>query len=83
MSLKTAPNPTPSAIVIIGSGLAGYTLIREIRKLDKEAPITLVTREPGYLYSNPTTINKIGLHCYRLYNGSTKKEDNRGDWAWV
>ena len=42
-----------SAIVIIGSGLAGYTLIREIRKLDKTAPITLVTREPGYFYSKP------------------------------
>jgi rubredoxin-NAD+ reductase len=51
--LNPAANPTPSAIVIIGSGLAGYTLIREIRKLDKEAPITLVTREPGYLYSKP------------------------------
>ena len=42
-----------SAIVIIGSGLAGYTVIREIRKLDKEIPITLVTREPGYFYSKP------------------------------
>ncbi len=42
-----------SAIVIIGSGLAGYTLIREIRKLDKVAPITLITREPGYFYSKP------------------------------
>ena len=42
-----------SAIVIIGSGLAGYTLIREIRKLDKAVPITLVTREPGYFYSKP------------------------------
>jgi len=51
--LNPAANPTPSAIVIIGSGLAGYTLIREIRKLDKEAPITLVTREPGYFYSKP------------------------------
>jgi rubredoxin-NAD+ reductase len=51
--LNPTANPTPSAIVIIGSGLAGYTLIREIRKLDKEAPITLVTREPGYLYSKP------------------------------
>ena len=51
--MNPAANPTPSAIVIIGSGLAGYTLIREIRKLDKEAPITLVTREPGYLYSKP------------------------------
>lgn len=42
-----------SAIVIIGSGLAGYTVIREIRKLDKAIPITLVTREPGYSYSKP------------------------------
>ena len=42
-----------SAIVIIGSGLAGYTVIREIRKLDKEIPITLVTKEPGYFYSKP------------------------------
>ena len=42
-----------SSIVIIGSGLAGYTLIREIRKLDKTAPITLITREPGYFYSKP------------------------------
>jgi len=42
-----------SAIVIIGSGLAGYTLVREIRKLDKAAPITIITREPGYFYSKP------------------------------
>ena len=40
-------------IVIIGSGLAGYTVIRELRKLDKDAPITLITREPGYFYSKP------------------------------
>ena len=43
----------PSTIVIIGSGLAGYTLVREIRKLNKEIPITLITREPGYFYSKP------------------------------
>jgi len=42
-----------SAIVIIGSGLAGFTVIREIRKLDKAIPITLITREPGYFYSKP------------------------------
>lgn len=42
-----------SAIVVIGSGLAGFTVIREIRKLDKAIPITLVTREPGYFYSKP------------------------------
>jgi rubredoxin-NAD+ reductase len=41
------------AITIIGSGLAGYTVIREIRKLDKIIPITVITREPGYFYSKP------------------------------
>jgi rubredoxin-NAD+ reductase len=42
-----------SGIVIIGSGLAGFTVIRELRKLDKTIPVTLVTREPGYFYSKP------------------------------
>ena len=49
---QTTPQ-SQSAIVIIGSGLAGYTVIREIRKLDKAVPITLVTREHGYFYSKP------------------------------
>ena len=49
----TQNTPDSSTIVIIGSGLAGYTLIREIRKLDKATQITLVTREPGYFYSKP------------------------------
>ncbi|QWD99712.1 FAD-dependent oxidoreductase [Polynucleobacter sp. JS-Mosq-20-D10] len=44
---------SPPGIVIIGSGLAGYTVIRELRKIDKAIPITLVTREPGYFYSKP------------------------------
>jgi rubredoxin-NAD+ reductase len=46
---RTEPQP----IVIIGSGLAGYTITRELRKIDKEVPITLITREPGYFYSKP------------------------------
>lgn len=45
--------PSSSEIVIIGSGLAGYTVIRELRKLDKTISITLVTKEPGYFYSKP------------------------------
>lgn len=51
--MNASHHPSTSPIVIIGSGLAGYTLIREIRKLDTETPITLVTREPGYFYSKP------------------------------
>jgi len=51
--LNQTTSPTSSPIVVIGSGLAGYTLIREIRKLNKETPITLITKEPGYFYSKP------------------------------
>ena len=52
--------PSSSAIVIIGSGLAGYTVIRELRKLDKTIPITLVTKEPGYFYSKPMLSSALG-----------------------
>jgi rubredoxin---NAD+ reductase len=40
-------------IVIIGSGLAGYTVARELRKLDTSIPIVLVTKEQGDFYSKP------------------------------
>lgn len=40
-------------IIIIGSGLAAYTLIREYRKINAEHPITLVTQEAGDFYSKP------------------------------
>ncbi|MCP5161290.1 MAG: FAD-dependent oxidoreductase [Hahellaceae bacterium] len=40
-------------IVIVGTGLAGYTLAREIRKLDKNTPIVMVTADDGYSYSKP------------------------------
>lgn len=40
-------------ITIIGSGLAGYTLVREIRKLDSSVEITLMTQDDGDYYSKP------------------------------
>lgn len=46
-------------IVIVGSGLAGYTLARELRKLDKTAPLTLVTRDAGEFYSKPMLSNAV------------------------
>ena len=42
-----------SPIVIVGSGLAGYTLARELRKLDGCIPIMLITRDDGAVYSKP------------------------------
>lgn len=46
-------------IVLLGSGLAGYTLIRELRKLDKTIAITLVSRDSGDYYSKPMLSNAL------------------------
>ena len=40
-------------IVIIGSGLAGYNLVKEFRKENKETPITIITSDDGRNYSKP------------------------------
>jgi rubredoxin-NAD+ reductase len=40
-------------LVIIGSGLAGYTLAREWRRLVPEEPLVLVSRDGGDFYSKP------------------------------
>lgn len=44
---------TLAPIIIIGSGLAGYTLARELRKVAAEIPITIITAEDGRYYSKP------------------------------
>jgi rubredoxin-NAD+ reductase len=46
-------------IVIIGSGLAGYTLLKEIRKRDTISPLTLVTADDGAFYSKPNLSNAL------------------------
>ncbi len=44
---------TQAPIVIIGTGLAGYSLAREFRKLDQDTPLLLITRDDGHSYSKP------------------------------
>jgi rubredoxin-NAD+ reductase len=44
-------------IVVLGSGMAGYSVIRELRKLDRDIPVTLVTRDSGDYYSKPMLSN--------------------------
>ncbi len=46
-------------IVIVGAGLAGYTLAKELRKLAPEQPITLITADSGALYSKPMLSNAL------------------------
>ncbi|WP_417585867.1 NADH:flavorubredoxin reductase NorW [Nitrincola sp.] len=40
-------------IVIIGSGFAAYQLVKALRKLDADHPITVVTADDGHEYSKP------------------------------
>jgi rubredoxin-NAD+ reductase len=46
-------------IVVIGSGLAAYSVIRELRKLDRDIPLMLVTRDDGDYYSKPMLSNAM------------------------
>lgn len=43
--------------VIIGTGLSGYTLARELRKLDGETSLVLITADDGRSYSKPMLSN--------------------------
>ncbi len=40
-------------IVVIGSGMAGYGLVKEFRKHDKETPVIVITSDDGRNYSKP------------------------------
>lgn len=40
-------------VVVVGSGLAGYGVLRELRKQAPEASLTLVTQDDGHFYSKP------------------------------
>ncbi len=40
-------------LVIIGTGLGGYNVAREFRKLDTDTPVTLITADDGRSYSKP------------------------------
>lgn len=43
--------------LILGSGMAGYTLARELRALDKDTRITVLTADDGAVYSKPMISN--------------------------
>ncbi len=48
-----------SAVVIIGSGLAGYNVARELRKADANVPIVVVSRDHAGFYSKPMLSNAL------------------------
>lgn len=42
-----------NTLVIVGTGLAGYNLAKEFRKLDAERPLLIITQDDGRNYSKP------------------------------
>ncbi len=57
---SVATSSTSAPIVIIGTGLAGYNLAREIRKNDSQTPIIMITADDGRAYSKP--LISTGFH---------------------
>jgi rubredoxin-NAD+ reductase len=62
-------------IVIVGSGLAGYTLLKELRKRDTTTPVMLVTADGGAFYSKPNLSNALtaGKTAAALASASAEK----------
>ncbi|MBG6071371.1 MULTISPECIES: FAD-dependent oxidoreductase [unclassified Polaromonas] len=46
-----------NTVVVIGAGLAGWTTVREFRKLDSTTPVTLITGDSGDFYAKPSLSN--------------------------
>jgi rubredoxin-NAD+ reductase len=51
-----------NSTVVIGSGLAGYNVARELRKLDRGMPLTVITADGGEFYSKPTLSNALAAN---------------------
>ncbi|RKG40062.1 NAD(P)/FAD-dependent oxidoreductase [Acinetobacter rongchengensis] len=46
-------------IIIVGSGMAGYTLAREFRKLDAEQELVMICADDAVNYAKPTLSNAL------------------------
>ena len=67
-------------IVIVGSGLAGYTVARELRKLDRQVPVVMVTADDGGFYSKPMLSNALAAG---KTPGPARADAGRRDWRPV
>jgi rubredoxin-NAD+ reductase len=57
---------TNAPLIIIGTGLAGYNVLKEFRKIDGQAPVLMISSDDGASYSKPMlstgfTKNKTAL----------------------
>ncbi len=62
-------------VIIIGSGIGGYTVAREFRKLDAETPVVIISTDHGGFYSKPMLSNALatGKTPASILNASAEK----------
>ncbi len=48
---------TTAPLVVVGAGLAGWTTVREFRKLDTTTQVVLITQDSGDFYAKPSLSN--------------------------
>jgi rubredoxin-NAD+ reductase len=58
-SAQPAAEVSVAPLVVIGAGLAGWTTVREFRKLDTATPVVVVTADSGDFYAKPSLSNAI------------------------
>jgi rubredoxin-NAD+ reductase len=46
-------------LIVVGSGTSGYTLVRQLRALDKERLVLVLTADGGEVYSKPMLSNAL------------------------
>lgn len=51
--------PHSLPLIIIGTGLAGFNLAKEWRKLNSTSPLVLITQDDGHFYSKPQLSNAL------------------------
>ena len=55
----TAQRHPEGPVVVVGSGLAGWSAVREFRKLDTTTPVLMITADAGDFYAKPALSNAL------------------------
>lgn len=55
----TAQHHPDGPVVVVGSGLAGWSAVREFRKLDTTTPVVMITADAGDFYAKPALSNAL------------------------
>ena len=49
-----------SPIIVVGTGMAGYSLVRELRQLNSSVPVLMLTSDDGDSYAKPLLSTGFG-----------------------